>query len=455
MKRRGRSGSTTRPGVGGERLGVPDDIFWRTHQGMGLPLYMQGLWRFEAVLTAADLEPAHRALAIGPLNRRVVRPRIWPARNAFVPDAVVAPIYEEPGPLAPGTITAWADERGNTDLDIGSGPVWELSVARLETGGSIVSLVCSHVVADARSLVVAAGIAADENTAAEQLSEATDAASAPRLVDDLRDAASQLRIVVGGVARSLWKGCRDREHRAELFAAAKRAPAGPSKTFGSPQWREPTAIFSVDAAAWTAIATQHGGTPNTLFTSLIGELVLQIRGSGPVDLSIPVAQSGDEANSLAAAAITVSSIDECHDLPLLRGRARAGYAAAGAGSGMGPPADMPAELLQVIGHRAAHALVPDPGSRDGLASNLGRLDGILSMLAGHRGQVIAARSVHPRLSAEATRTTRTSVSGWAATSDGVITIALAIPDPAVATSEDLHELINKALGHWELSATYW
>ena len=448
MKQRGRPIGTA------ERLGVADDIFWRTHQGMGLPLSMQGLWRFDDALTAADLESAHRALTLGPLTRRVVRRRIWPARNTFASDAAVAPIYVEPEPLAPGTITAWADTRGDTHLDIDSGPVWELSLARLEAGGSVVSLVCSHVVADARALVTSAGLAASEKSPVTTTSEVTPAGP-PSLADDVRDAASQLRIVGGGVTRSLWKGCRDRAHRAELFAAAQRSETGPVKSSGSPRWREPTAIFSVDSGAWKRAAAEQGGTSNTLFTALVGELVLQIRGSGPVELALPVARNGDEANSLTAAAIAIGSIDECHDLRLLRQRARAGFAAAGDGSGLGPPAGMPAELLQVIGHRAANALVPDPGSRDGLASNLGELDGFLSILAGHRGHAIAARSVHPRLSAQATSATRTSVAGWAAESAGVMTITLAIPDPAVATGEDLYELINKALGHWELSATYW
>jgi hypothetical protein len=470
MKRRGRPRGTVRDrrlgvrserlgvrserlGVRSERLGVTDDMFWRSHQGMGLPLSMQGLWRFDATLTVADLEPAHRALTLGPLTRRVVRRRIWPARNAFAADAAVAPIHVEPEPLRPGTITAWADTRGDRHLDIDSGPVWELSLARLEGGGSVVSLVCSHVVADARALVAAAGLAASEKSAPARTPEMT--AGPPTLVDDLRDATSQLRIVVSGVTRSLWKGCRDRGHRAELFAAAHHSGTGLVKSSGPPRWREPTAIFSVDSEDWTRAAAAHGGTSNTLFTSLVGELVLQIRGSGPVEIALPVARGGDEANSLTAAAIGIGSIDECQDLSSLRQRARDGYAEAGSGSGLGPPAGMPAELLQVIGPRAAHALVPDPGSRDGLASNLGELDGVLSLLAGHRGRAIAARSVHPGLLARETGATRTSVAAWAAESAGVMTISLAIPDPVVASSEDLHELINKALGHWDLTATHW
>jgi hypothetical protein len=80
---------------------------------------------------------------------------------------------------------------------------------------------------------------------------------------------------------------------------------------------------------------------------------------------------------------------------------------------------------------------------------------MLSMLAGHRGRCIAARSVHPGLTAPQSRQTRSSVTGWAATAAGRLTLCIAIPDPAVANSEDLRQLINKALSHWDLFPTYW
>jgi hypothetical protein len=168
-----------------------------------------------------------------------------------------------------------------------------------------------------------------------------------------------------------------------------------------------------------------------------------------------MALGGGSANSLGVAELSVASVDECRDLKALRKRARSAFRVAGSGQGLGPPAGMPEEFIQVIGHRAAHKLLPDPGARDGLASNLGGLDGMLTMLAGHRGRCIAARSVHPRLTAQDCRQTRTSVAGWAATSGGRLTLCIATPDPAMANSEDLRQLIDKTLDHWDLPATYW
>lgn len=432
-----------------DRLGVADDIFWRTHHGMGIPTSMQGLWRFDTVLTPADLEPMYQALAAGPLTRRVVRGRVWPARSSFVHGADLAPIHSESGPLPPGGITEWADSRGDTTLNIDTGPVWELSVARLSEGGSVVSLLCSHVVADALSLVRAVQIASGAAPPVDGVNDL------PTVSDDMRDAARQLRTVVGGVARSLWKAMIDSRRRAELFAAATGSEPMPAKTEGAPTWREPTAIFSIDLGAWREMADAHGGTANTLFTALIAELVLQVRGSGPVELIIPISLGGAVGNSLTAATVSVSTIDECGDLAGLRTRARLAFQAAGTGVGIGPPAGMPEELVQVIGHRAAHRLMPDPGSRDGLASNVGALDGMLTMLAGHRGRAIAARSVHGGLTGRQCGHTRTSVAGWAATTGDCLTFCVGTPDPAVARSEDLRLLIDQILARWDLTPTYW
>ena len=431
------------------RLGVADDIFWRTHHGMGIPTSMQGLWRFDDTLIAADLESTYQALAAGPLTRRVVRGRVWPARSSFVQGADLAPIHSEAEPLSPGGITEWADARGETILNVDVGPVWELSVARLSGGGSVVSLLCSHVVADALSLVRAVQIASG---AAPPVDEVDDL---PTVFDDMRDAARQLRTVLGGVARSLCRATIDSRRRAELLAATTGSEPVRAKTEGAPAWREPTAIFSIDLRSWHEVADTHGGTTNTLFTALIAELVLQVRGIGPVELIIPISLGGAAGNSLTAATVSVSTIGECRDLAGLRARARLAFRAAGTGVGIGPPAGMPEELIQVIGHRAAHRLMPDPGSRDGLASNLGALDGMLTMLAGHRGRAIAARSVHAGLTGRHCAHTRTSVAGWAATTDNCITICVGTPDAAVAHSEDLRHLIDRTLARWDLTATYW
>lgn len=416
---------------------------------MGIPTSMQGLWRFDTVLTPADLEPMYQALAAGPLTRRVVRGRVWPARSSFVQGADLAPIHSETEPLPPGGITEWADSRGDTTLNIDTGPVWELSVATLSGGGSVVSLLCSHVVADALSLVRAVQIASAAACPVDEVNVP------PTVSDDMGDAARQLRAVLGGVARSLWTAMIDSHRRAELFSAATRSEPIPAKPEGAPAWREPTAIFSIDLRSWREVADTHGGTTNTLFTALIAELVLQVRGSGPVELILPISLGGAAGNSLTAATVSVSTIDECRDLAGLRTRARLAFQAAGTGVGIGPPAGMPEELVQVIGHRAAYRLMPDPGARDGLASNLGALDGMLTMLAGHRGRAIAARSVHAGLTGRQCGHTRTSVAGWAATMGNCLTFCVGTPDPAVERSEDLRHLIDQTLARWDLTATYW
>lgn len=136
------------------RLSVVDEIFLRTHQGFGTPIALQGLWRTEDVVEPAVLTRLYQALCTGQLARRVVRPRIPGARSRWQHNERAYPLDVHGTVLAPGAITAWADTRG-THLDPQHGPGWRLSTAPLTDGGTIVALTCSHVLADARGLIIA------------------------------------------------------------------------------------------------------------------------------------------------------------------------------------------------------------------------------------------------------------------------------------------------------------
>ncbi|MEV0047867.1 hypothetical protein AB0H60_30965 [Nocardia rhamnosiphila] len=136
------------------RLSVVDEIFLRTHQGLGTPIALQGLWRTAGAVEPEILARLHGALRTGPLARRVVRPRVPGARARWQRNDRAHPLDRHRAALAPAEITDWADACG-ADLDPEHGPGWRLSVAPLTDGGTIVVLTCSHVLADARGLILA------------------------------------------------------------------------------------------------------------------------------------------------------------------------------------------------------------------------------------------------------------------------------------------------------------
>ncbi|WP_280489730.1 hypothetical protein [Nocardia carnea] len=136
------------------RLSVIDGIFLRTHAGMGTPIALQGLWRTADPVDPGRLDRLHAALRVGPLGRRVVRSGVPGARDRWQPSIRAHPVDMAPAPIPVDEILPWADGRG-ADLDPRHGPGWRLSAAPVTDGGTVVALTCSHVLADARGLVIA------------------------------------------------------------------------------------------------------------------------------------------------------------------------------------------------------------------------------------------------------------------------------------------------------------
>ncbi|MFE1596491.1 hypothetical protein [Nocardia sp. NPDC058705] len=244
-----------------DHLTVVDEIFLRTHRGMGTPIALQGLWRTPDAMEPVLLQAIHHHLRLGPLSRRVVNPRVPGARRTWHPNTNAHPLDLLPsarhgraeeaakasrssstevepadshahsdghtpphgraqasdflrvGPLSDSEILPWADTLG-TDLDPEFGPGWRLSAAYLEDCGTVVALTCSHALADARGLIHAI------TTALRSLGSAdTDPAHdggpaqiGPTPVAGIRsgtassewmDAVSQWTTILGGTARAL------------------------------------------------------------------------------------------------------------------------------------------------------------------------------------------------------------------------------------------------------------
>ncbi|MGW0245580.1 hypothetical protein ACWDYH_02965 [Nocardia goodfellowii] len=141
-----------------DRLSVVDEIFLRTHRGLGTPIALQGLWRTADRIDPALLARVHAALRVGQLGRRVIRPRVPGARRAWRSTTRACPLDYAMTPIPAAALLDWADAQGS-GLDPEFGPGWRLSAAALDDGGTVVSLTCSHALADGRGLVHAVNAA--------------------------------------------------------------------------------------------------------------------------------------------------------------------------------------------------------------------------------------------------------------------------------------------------------
>lgn len=410
------------------RLSVVDEIFLRTHRGLGTPIALQGLWRSAERIDPELLRRIHASLRTGPLGRRVVRPRVPGARRAWQANTRAHPVAWNPGPLSPAALFAWADAQG-TGLDPETGPGWRLSATALADGGSVVALTCSHALADGRALALAVDWA---------LGGTALPAEVPAPGSDWADARRQWSTVLRGTARALRHG---------IPARPVAAPARPAAPIGGAACRG--AILRCAAADWDRAALAHGGTANSLFIWLVANTLWDSGFPEPnLEASLPVDTRAEPRvdNDLAMTAITVRRADTPASI---RAHARAAYE-----HRMSSPGGMPEELLQVVPDRWAYALSKGAGERDILCSNIGTLPATLRALGTHRCTGVAARAIHPGL--DTARLPRTRLSGYLCRIADDYVVALVGLDPALIESDGaLADSALRTAAHVALPVRTW
>lgn len=524
-----------------DRLTVVDEIFLRTHRGMGTPIALQGLWRTSDAMEPALLQAIHRGLRLGPLGHRVAGPRVPGARRSWRPNTEAhlldllpnaaspseatgpagaidpamsgcvdetgwptAPLdrctAEDPaapferrdrisgddhdsrstsagaesadgngdssraargrldiGPLSESSILAWADALGD-DLDPEFHPGWRLSAARLEDGGTVVALTCSHALADARGLIhaITTALRSLDPTAADAKSSTSpenpgSLPGSPAPVgergcstssSDWADAASQWVTVFAGTARALHRRLRrPRVPRTlnsfddvtgpgpisggEAESASTRSDSTtgssttrrarpPSSDTSSDRHLRPL-LLTFDAADWNTTATALGGTPNSLFIHLTANILWEHGFPNPtITASLPV-DTRDEPRVDNDLAMTEIAVHRGDTPATVRDKARAAYQRR-----MSSPAGLPEEILQVVPDRLAYALSKGAGERDILCSNIGPFPDEVRKVGPHLCTRVAARAIHPAIATFP----RTQLSGYLSQLDNSYTLAL-------------------------------
>ncbi|RVW10887.1 hypothetical protein EGT67_06125 [Prescottella agglutinans] len=421
-----------------DRLTMVDEIFLRRHHGYGVPIVMQGVWRTADAVDAAVLESVHDALTHSALGRRVVRPRVPGARPRWEASADARPLRYEQDPI--DDVVRWADAQADVDVDPEFGPGWALSAAPVTGGGTVVSLVCSHVVADARGLVSAVDAALTGRPPAPTAPRTSDVADAVRTVGT---------VLLGGAGASLglaFSAARRRELREFVDAAPKPGPGRTHLTTGTC-----TAIVEVDGAAWDAAAAADGGTANGLFLAVVTAIADASGVPMPLHISVPVDTRNSDAvdNAMVITEVVVKPNDSLSDI---RRASRDAFAAAP----MGAPSGFPEETAQILPDRIAARLTAGAGELDALCSNIGRLPGALASLGPHRTTGVATRAMHPGISADRPVRTTTHLSAYLSSLGGTYTLSLVGIDPdRFDSGERLRDLTVAALAAKGLTAHSW
>lgn len=393
-----------------DRLSVVDEIFLRAHKGLGTPIAMQGLLLTDGPVDRYALEAAHAQLRRGTLGRRVVPVRNPGARARWVRSTHAYPIVYSRA----ANMLDWADRQGDR-LDPSRGPGWRLSVCESKDR-SLISLTCSHVLADARGMIEAVDAALREMVEPPDILRTS----------DFRDAAH----IWGIVAREF------RPKRGE------HVPARPVRTESG---SAVTACVRIPARPFDAHAHRFGISPNSLFVQIVTSILFRSGYRERVGVSLPIdTRTPGEPIVGNALAMGFTEIGPEDSPATIHDACRAGL-----GRRMTGPSGIPPEFLHLLPDRLAYRATGNAGQLDVLCSNIGTWPPSFMQIGVSNTIGVAARAIHPGLQ----RLPRTRLSGYLSRSPEHYVLSLVSMDPARISTRT--QLVDHAKACIPVPATPW
>ncbi len=471
---------TTRSPVTSNRLTYDDDLFLRTRRVLGVAVVNQTVWRIPAPLDVDALRALHRALAEGPLQR-VVRPgRLPGARARWSASTRLPDLLIGSAPVPEPAVLAWAEQQAQVNLDPETGPTWALSAARTTSGGTVLSFVTSHVVADGGMHVgafeAAVAGAAARGAFAGGYAEGAPSSSGRRLpkegerirtglVADLRDATSQARAAVGGLRKMARQGSVPPIMAQQSADRPRPAPRPDDAELAHP----PIVVVDTDASTWHRAAHAAGGTANSLLIAVCTEILLAAGAATagmPVRVSLPVSlrEPGDlRSNATSGVSIavdtTVTPAPEragvIADMTQIRSRAKAEFAALTSGTRVDTLGPLK-PLMQMVPDAVAKMAARDGTAPLCLASNLGRLPAAFAAPMGTPASSVLMRGVTQGLTRGRLRQMRGGLDSWWSEHNGIATLAvLGLDDARLGTPAQVRAAVESVYARHRLPVRFW
>ncbi|MGA9871510.1 MAG: hypothetical protein WBQ44_10265 [Rhodococcus sp. (in: high G+C Gram-positive bacteria)] len=441
------------------RLTYDDDLFLRMECVLGVPVVNQIVWRFDEPAPHEALEKMWRNLAAGPLDRKVVRARLPGARDRWVPGAVTVPLTKGAAVVDSSGVGTWMHDRAATPLDPLHGPSWQLSYADVSDGGSLVSLVASHVVGDGGALTSAAIAALAGPEEPDDFRSAWDVPSA----SDVHDSVGQLRAAATGTARALVRGLRAIPARRTVERSQESAATKASiPSAASGRFTPSTVVVDCPTQQWTAAAVGAGGSANSLLVAVALGILAEsgrVAHTDSVRVSLPVSTrvTGDvRANATSGVAISVAGDSHRRsDLTAVRRDSKAAFTAL-ADASHSTTFELTKPLMQMLPDAVVAKASKSATAPLCLCSNLGDRGERARFVGGLRARSVAMRSITQNTTAELLRRTRGGVSVWWNHSGETSTLCVTGLDPdCFPTAERLRELVAVEYDRWQIEPTFW
>lgn len=445
------------------RIGFADHLFLRMHHGIGYPVYNQFLWWFDETVQRVDLEKLRDNLSGGLLARRVVSSTVPTARARWVASNVSHSLEFHPHFIESTEVSAWADGCIDDDIDPETGLGWRLAAAPLTDGGTVLSLVASHMVADGGALIAA--FAAANSPSVHPRSVPTEDGIAA-IGSDLRDAVGQVRSVAGWLVNTAASALPIPTRSGPDVVVPRSQPTRSQPTAGAvdADWVSPHAVAEVDAGTWKAAAQRWGGTSNSLFIAVLTAASGQAGRASigdSVQWSLPVSDrtvDDTRSNATKIVKIEVPVTDAAdRDLSTIRKISKAAFTAFAARQAAGlPPAGISQALVQMLPD-AVVARVPQPrDGAEGLASNLGALPEVFTTVAGIEARAVSGRATFAGADAAFARSLDGGLTAWLCETGASVTVTVHAMDPdRFVDDRALRDHLAEALGRWELAARFW
>ncbi|WP_063055016.1 hypothetical protein [Nocardia salmonicida] len=447
--------------TGLNRITADDDLFFKLHSLHPNALVNQLAYRFDAPLGRDLLERWHAHLATGFIARRVRTTRFPIARAHWEPATESLPLRWSDTPISDDGVLDWFLEQAAVEFDPERGLVWQLAGAPTESGGTVVTLVASHVACDGGGMMHAIVDSLDRLNRGESPDRAASAgrlvgpvASRGRFAADLTDARGQLRAVARGVRAA-------RRSRGVSEPARNPRPAAPRLPHAD-TWQAAESIVQLDLAEWDAVAAAHGGTTNGL---LIGVAVGLLGRSGRIadgaEVRVDIPHSMREADDRRANATTGLPISvgyrvgERADLPAVRAALKAAGLAYRDPTTIPPIQHLqPVQMLlpKVVLHKFARtAKAPEC-----LCTNMGRTAQNIAVLGPHRARDVIMRPVVNPGPVELFRQVEVGVNLAFSCDDDTVTLVVTGGDPdRFPTRAALRELLAAEFADWGLTPRFW
>lgn len=458
-----------------ERLTYDDDLFLRMECVLGVPVVNQIVWRFDRPIPVDALEAMWHLLAAGPIDRSVRRARVPGARDSWTAARRPADPVVLGDSVARDAIDRWIENEAAVRLDPVEGPAWRLSATAVDSGGTIVSLVGSHVVGDGGALTSAAasalaGRAVPEDFERVGLDEGDSVAARSRA--DIVDGVGRMGAALSGAARALGIAATDTIRARAGSGDATSTPSNSSapdvhqpRVMVAPAegpWVPSTVVVDCLSADWSAAASSKGGSSNSLLVAVVLGILTRsgrITADEQVRVALPVStrRAGDaRANATSGVSIHVDAGGAYRDdLGAIRASSKQAFRAQ-ADRTVTTTFELLKPLMQLLPDAIVARLAASGSAPLCLCSNLGSRGVALRTIGGVDATAVAMRSITQNTDVSLLRRTGGGISAWWNESGERATLCVTGLDPdRFPSKEHLRGLVEAEYDSWGLTPEFW